>query len=92
MMSIWIILKKRTLRNVICGRRQGGKLEMTEIKYLVWIWKRSFLGFYYKAPVVRTAHTDMQTARRLGRRFTIEDLMRPNHSMQTDINLKEATA
>ena len=65
---------------------------MTEIKYLVWIWKRSFLGFYYKAPVVRTAHTDMQTARRLGRRFTIEDLMRPNNPMQTDINLKEATA
>lgn len=44
---------------------------MYEIKYLVWIWKRSFLGFYYKAPVVRTAHVD----RPLRRVFTFEDMM-----------------
>lgn len=44
---------------------------MYEIRYLVWIWKRSFLGFYYKAPVVRTAHVD----RPLRRVFTFEDMM-----------------
>ena len=65
---------------------------MTEIRYLVWIWKRGFLGFYYKAPVVRTAHVDKQTAKRLGRRFTFEEMMRPNGPMYTDIALKEATA
>ena len=48
---------------------------MYEIKFLVWIWKRSFLGFWYKAPVVRTAHTDRAAARRLGRLFTFEDMM-----------------
>lgn len=48
---------------------------MYEIKYLVWIWKRSFLGFYYKAPVIRTAHADKIAARRLGRLFTFEDMM-----------------
>ena len=48
---------------------------MFEIKYLVWIWKRSFLGFWYKAPVVRIAHTDRTAARRLGRLFTFEDMM-----------------
>ena len=48
---------------------------MAEIKYLVWIWKRSFLGIYFKVPVVRTAHVDRQTAKRLGRGFTFEKLM-----------------
>ena len=48
---------------------------MYEIAHLVWIWKRSFLGFYYKAPVVRTAHADFAAARRLGRLFTFEDMM-----------------
>ena len=62
---------------------------MFEIKYLVWIWKRSFLGFYYRVPVVRTAHVDRETLRRLGRRFTFEDMMKPHsHGM----GLKEATA
>ena len=48
---------------------------MYEIKYLTWIWKRSFLGFWYKAPVVRTAHADNKAARRLGRLFTFDDMM-----------------
>ena len=48
---------------------------MFEIKYLVWIWKRSFLGFYYRAPVVRTAHVDRPTRDRLGRMFTMEEMM-----------------
>ena len=48
---------------------------MAEIKYLVWIWKRGFLGIYFKVPVVRTAHVDRQTAKRLGRDFTFEKLM-----------------
>ena len=48
---------------------------MAEIKYLVWIWKRSFLGIYFKVPVVRTAHVDRQTAKRLGRDFTFEKLI-----------------
>ena len=62
---------------------------MVEMKYLVWIWKRSFLGICYMAPVVRTAHVDGRTARRLGRMFTFEEMMRP-HS--TKAILKEATA
>ena len=49
---------------------------MAEIKYLVWIWKRGFFGLYFKVPVVRTAHVDRQTAKRLGRAFTFEELMR----------------
>lgn len=48
---------------------------MYKIIFLVWIWKRSFLGFWYKAPVVRTAHADRAVARRLGRLFTFEDMM-----------------
>ena len=48
---------------------------MAEIKYLVWIWKRSFLGIYFKVPVVRTAHVDRQTAKRLGLGFSFEELM-----------------
>ena len=48
---------------------------MYEIKYLVWIWKRSILGFWYRVPVVRTAHVDRAATRRLGRLFTFEDMM-----------------
>ena len=48
---------------------------MAEIKYLVWIWKRGFLRIYFKVPVVRTAHVDRQTAKRLARGFTFEKLM-----------------
>ncbi|MBR6221026.1 MAG: hypothetical protein IKQ80_10710 [Clostridia bacterium] len=48
---------------------------MYKIIFLVWIWKRSCLGFWYKAPVVRTAHADRAAARRLGRLFTFEDMM-----------------
>jgi len=47
---------------------------MYKITYLVWIWKRSIFGFWYKAPVVRIAHADKAAARRLGRLFTFEDL------------------
>jgi len=47
---------------------------MYKIWYLVWIWKRSIFGFWYKAPVVRTAHADRAAARRLGRLFTFDDL------------------
>ena len=47
---------------------------MYKIWYLVWIWKRSIFGFWYKAPVVRIAHADEAAARRLGRLFTFEDL------------------
>ncbi len=47
---------------------------MFRITYLVWIWKRSIFGFYYKAPVLRMAHADEAAARRLGRLFTFEDL------------------
>lgn len=65
---------------------------MYEIKYLVWIWKRSFLGFYYKAPVVRTAHVDRKTAERLGRVFTFEEMMRPRSSTQSETGLKEEAA
>lgn len=49
---------------------------MYEIKYLVWIWKKSVFGFYYRAPVVRTAHADRAALRRLGRLFTFEDMMK----------------
>ena len=47
---------------------------MYKIWYLVWIWKRSIFGFWYKAPVVRIAHADRAAAKRLGRLFTFEDL------------------
>jgi len=47
---------------------------MYKIWYLVWIWKRSIFGFWYKAPVIRTAHADGAAARRLGRLFTFDDL------------------
>ena len=65
---------------------------MYEIRYLVWIWKRSFLGFYYKAPVVRIAHVDRQTAKRLGRMFTFEEMMRPNTGVRAGAAIKEAAA
>ena len=65
---------------------------MAEIKYLVWIWKHSFLGFYYKAPVVRIAHVDRQTAKRLERVFTFEEMMRPNTSVSAGTAIKEAAA
>lgn len=51
------------------------KTTMFEIKYLVWIWKRSIFGFWYKAPVIRIAHADRTTVRRLGRLFSFEDMM-----------------
>lgn len=54
---------------------------MYEIRYLVWIWKRNFLGFWYKAPMVRTAHADRAAARRLGRLFTFEDMMWATHTV-----------
>ena len=47
---------------------------MYKIWFLVWIWKRSIFGFWYKAPVVRIAHADRTAAKRLGRLFTFEDL------------------
>ena len=47
---------------------------MYKIWYLVWIWKHSIFGFWYKAPVVRIAHADKAAARRLGRLFTFDDL------------------
>ena len=47
---------------------------MYKIWFLVWIWKRSRLGFWYKTPVVRIAHADHAAAKRLGRLFTFEDL------------------
>ena len=62
---------------------------MAEIKYLVWIWKRGFLGIYFKVPVVRTVHVDRQTARRLGRGFTFEEMMWHGPSEKL---LKEAAA
>jgi hypothetical protein len=57
-------------------KRAEGAYAMCEVRYLVWIWKRSFLGFYYRVPVVRTAHVDSATARDLGRMFTIEDVLK----------------
>ena len=50
---------------------------MYEIKYLVLIRKRGPFGLTCKVPVIRTAHVDAKTVRRLGRRFTFEDMMRP---------------
>ena len=48
---------------------------MFRIIYMVFIWKRSFFGFWYPAPKVRTAHVDRAAARRVGRLFTFEDMM-----------------
>jgi hypothetical protein len=48
---------------------------MYRIIYLVFIWKRSALGFWYRAPKLRTAHVDRAAVGRLGRLFTFEDMM-----------------
>ena len=57
------------------GNRRGREeSEMYKIWFLVWIWKRSVFGFWYKAPVVRIVHADFAAAIRLGRLFTFEDL------------------
>jgi len=61
---------------------------MYKIWFLVWIWKRSRLGFWYKAPVIRTAHADRAAARRLGRLFTFDDLFGAGPSNAT----RDATA
>ena len=61
---------------------------MYKIWFLVWIWKRSIFGFWYKAPVVRIAHADEAAARRLGRLFTFEDLFGAGPSNAT----RDATA
>lgn len=50
---------------------------MVELRYLVFIRKRGPFGIGYTMPVIRTAHVDGNTAKRLGRRFTFEDMMRP---------------
>ena len=48
---------------------------MYKVTYMVLIWKRSPLGFWYRAPKLRTAHVDGAAAKRLGRLFTFEDMM-----------------
>ena len=84
MTSIWTTSARRLRRKAV-----KGVPEVFEVKYLVWSWKRGFLGFYYRAPVVRTAHVDGRTAKRLGRMFTFEDMMKP-HPRGADV--KEAAA
>ena len=56
---------------------------MYELKYLVFIRKRGLFGLSYKVPVIRTAHIDRATAKRLGRRFTFEDMMRSSRKQVT---------
>ena len=51
---------------------------MYELRYLVFIRKRGPLGLTYKVPVLRTAHVDKPALERIRRRFTFEDMMRPN--------------
>ena len=48
---------------------------MYKITYMVFIWKRSPFGFWYRAPKLRTAHADRAAVKRLGRLFTFEDMM-----------------
>ena len=72
---MWTIWKRPSPRDTTAAVAAERETAMYEIKFLVWIWKRSFLGFWYKAPVVRTAHADRAAARRLGRLFTFEDMM-----------------
>ena len=48
---------------------------MFRIIYMVFIWKRSVFGFWYRVPKFRTAHVDRAAANRLGRLFTFEDMM-----------------
>ncbi len=55
---------------------------MYRIIYLVFIWKRSVFGFWYRAPKLRMAHVDRAAAGRLGRLFTFEDMMGVPRSAQ----------
>ena len=55
---------------------------MYRIIYLVFIWKRSLFGFWYRAPKLRMAHVDRAAAGRLGRLFTFEDMMGVPRSAQ----------
>jgi len=48
---------------------------MFEVRYLVFIWRRSPLGFWFRAPKLRVAHVDRAAAGRLGRLITFEDMM-----------------
>ena len=72
MLIIWKMMWQRKPTTPIGAERV---ITMFEIKYLVWIWKRCFLGFYFRVPVIRTAHADSTAAHRLGRLFTFEDMM-----------------
>lgn len=55
---------------------------MYRVIYLVFIWKRSLFGFWYRAPKLRVAHVDRAAAGRLGRLFTFEDMMGVSNSVQ----------
>ena len=55
---------------------------MFEVRYLVFIWQRSPLGFWYRAPKLRTAHVDRAAVKRLGRVFTFEDMMLARRAAQ----------
>ena len=48
---------------------------MYKIIYMVFIWRRSIFGFWYRTPKLRIAHVDRRAASRLGRLFTFEDMM-----------------
>ena len=48
---------------------------MFEVRYLVFIWRKSPLGFWFRAPKLRTAHVDRAAVQRLSRVFTFEDMM-----------------
>ena len=72
---MWTIWKRPSPRDTTAATAAERETAMYKIIFLVWIWKRSCLGFWYKAPVVRTAHADRAAARRLGRLFTFEDMM-----------------
>ena len=61
---------------------EGGTAFMFRITYLVFIWKRSIFGFWYRAPKFRTAHVDRVAANRLGRLFTFEDMMGVSRAAQ----------
>ena len=56
-------------------RSERGVDDMFEVKYLVFIWRKCPLGFWFRAPKLRTAHVDRAAVRRLGRVFTFEDMM-----------------
>lgn len=51
---------------------------MYELWYLVFIRKRGPFGLNCIVPVLRTAHVDKPALERIRRRFTFEELMRPN--------------